>query len=175
MKQTCSYVYFYESPLGKITLGSDGKSLISLCFEGEKYYCENFSEKYVEKNLKVFENVKSWLDIYFSGKQPTFMPEIKLNGSDFRVDVWNILQEIPYGETITYGEIAKKLAKSKEMKCISAQAIGGTVGHNPISIIIPCHRVIGANNNLTGYAGGLDKKMELLKLEGNDISQYQFF
>lgn len=175
MKQDCFYVSFYDSPLGSITLGSNGEALVGLLFEGEKYYCENFSKKYVEQDLEIFKNAKKWLDIYFSGKQPTFMPKIELKGSDFRLDVWKILQEIPYGKTITYGEIAKKLAKKRGLKRMSAQAVGGAVGHNPISIIVPCHRVVGTNNDLTGYAGGLDKKIELLRLEGNDITKYKDF
>ncbi len=117
--------------------------------------------------MPVFEETKHWLDIYFSGKEPDFTPQIKLQDSKFRLAVWNILKTIPYGQTATYGEIADIIAKQTGVSKISAQAVGGAVGHNPVSIIIPCHRVIGKNGNLTGYAGGLDLKKFLLDNEKN--------
>ncbi len=126
----------------------------------------NFSVNAEEKELPVFKIVKQWLDDYFKGKNSSINFSVAPKGSDFRRDVWNILTEIPYGELTTYGKIAKQLEKKYRGKRVSAQAVGGAVGHNPISIIIPCHRVVGSNGSLTGYAGGLDKKVMLLKLEG---------
>ena len=167
------YLNYYNSPIGKIALGSDGHALVGLWFEGEKYYCEGFDSLAKTKVLPIFDETKKWLDIYFSGKEPDFMPEIKQNGSDFRLEVWQILKEIPYGKTITYGEIAQKIAKKRGVDRISAQAVGGAVGHNSVSIIIPCHRVVGTNASLTGYAGGLDKKKFLLDLEGIDITRFK--
>ena len=119
----------------------------------------------LQNNLPVFKQAFNWLDIYFSGNEPDFTPKLNPRGSPFRKTVWDIMLKIPYGKTTTYGQIAQQIAKQKGIKDMSAQAVGGAVGHNPISIIIPCHRVIGANGNLTGYAGGLDKKCYLLKLE----------
>ncbi|MBP5470701.1 MAG: methylated-DNA--[protein]-cysteine S-methyltransferase, partial [Candidatus Riflebacteria bacterium] len=153
------YISYYKSPLGNILLASDGEFLTGLWFEKQKYYAENLSNNFMEKNLPIFEESFNWLDIYFSGKEPDFMPKIKMKATDFRIKVWQILQSIPYGQTMTYKQIAVIIAKERKINRMSAQAIGGAVGHNPISIIIPCHRVIGANGNLTGYAGGLDKKL----------------
>lgn len=113
-----------------------------------------------------------WLDVYFAGKEPDFTPLLHLVGSDFRQAVWNILLSIPYGRTMTYGQIAKQLAKNTGIDKMSAQAVGGAVGHNPISIIVPCHRVVGASGSLTGYAGGLDKKIALLELEKTDTARF---
>lgn len=155
------YINIYTSPIGKITMGSDGRSLIGLWFDSAKYFGSTLTSETQEKNLPIFEETKKWLDIYFSGENPNFTPKLKLEGSNFRLSVWNILKEIPYGQTTTYGEIANKLGTAK----ISARAVGGAVGHNPISIIIPCHRVIGKNGDLTGYAGGLNLKSKLLKIE----------
>lgn len=161
------YISKYVSPIGDITLVSDGDYLTGLFFDGQKYFGSTLHEKYDEKELDVFVSTKKWLDIYFSGKNPDFMPSIKLVGTTFRRSVWDILLDIPYGQVITYGMISKRLNKEK----MSAQAVGGAVGHNPISILVPCHRVIGSNLSVTGYAGGIDKKLELLKLEGYDISK----
>lgn len=161
------YTSHYLSPLGDILLASKNNELIGLWFEGQKYYLANMKEEMIEKNdEEILIKTKNWLDRYFQGEKPD-VKELTLNsiGTDFRKDVWNILCEIPYGQTITYKEIAEKLAKERGLKSMSAQAVGGAVGHNPISIIIPCHRVIGKSGNLTGYAGGLDKKEYLLKLE----------
>lgn len=159
------YTYKYQSSLGGITLESDGKALIGLWFDGEKYFNDKLLDENKEKDLPIFEQTKYWLDVYFSGKKPDFTPPIVMNGSDFRIAVWNILLSLPYGELITYSEIANMIAKEKGINKMSAQAIGGAVGHNRISIIIPCHRVVGKNGSLTGYAGGIDKKIELLRLE----------
>lgn len=125
--------------------------------------CTNSGE--VSK-LTVFEQTRNWLDIYFEGREPDFMPPLHLIGTDFRKEVWKILLQIPYGQTVTYGEIAEELAKSRGIRRMSAQAVGGAVGHNNISIIVPCHRVIGADGSLTGYAGGMEIKARLLWLEG---------
>ena len=154
------YIAHYSSPLGGMTLASDGTALTGLWFNGQKYFADTLKEvQTLNPNLPVFDLTRQWLDIYFSGKEPTFTPPLQIRGSTFRKQVWNLLLEIPYGRTMTYGEIARKL------QCKSAQAVGGAVGHNPISIIIPCHRVIGADGSLTGYAGGVERKASLLKLE----------
>lgn len=121
---------------------------------------------------KIFDETKKWLDIYFSRKEPKFTPKLNIRGSEFRKDVWKILLEIPYGKTLTYKAIAEKLVMSGKYERMSAQAVGGAVGHNPISIIIPCHRVAGASGSLTGYAGGLDRKVKLLELEGLDMNKF---
>lgn len=163
----------YSSPLGAITIASDGENLIGLWLEGQKYFGSTVSENLIENNdLNIFIVTKEWLDRYFAGEKPK-ISELQLvpNGGEFRKLVWDILCEIPYGETITYGEIAKKVAFKMNKKSMSSQAVGGAVGHNPISIIIPCHRVMGTNGNLTGYAGGIDKKIKLLEHEGVDISK----
>ena len=157
------YISHYPSPLGDILLASKNNELIGLWFEGQKYYLASINEEMQEKNdEEIFLKTKNWLDRYFKGGQPN-IKELSLN--PIRKKVWKILCDIPYGKTITYKEIAEKLAKEKGLKSMSAQAVGGAVGHNPISIIIPCHRVVGTSGNLTGYAGGLDKKEYLLKLE----------
>lgn len=161
------YTYKYNSPLGKIILASDGENLIGLWFDKQKYF-PTYIKDSEEKSLSIFKQTKKWLDIYFSGKSPKFIPTISIEGaSPFRKKVWEILLTIPFGKTISYGEIAKQIKETGTK--VSAQAVGGAVGHNPISIIIPCHRVIGSNGNLTGYAGGLDKKLALLKLENPNI------
>lgn len=163
----------YSSPLGAITIASDGENLIGLWLEGQKYFGSTVSENLIENNdLNIFIVTKEWLDRYFAGEKPK-ISELQLapNGGELRKLVWDILCEIPYGETITYGEIAKKVAFKMNKKSMSSQAVGGAVGHNPISIIIPCHRVMGTNGNLTGYAGGIDKKIKLLEHEGVDISK----
>lgn len=160
------YTFHYKSPLGGITLCSDGDALIGLWFDGGKYFGSTMTDKTEEKDLPVFDKTKRWLDIYFNGGIPDFTPPLSLRGSEFRKAVWRLLQDVPYGKTATYGEIAKKLVRSSGLYRMSAQAVGGAVGHNPISIIVPCHRIVGANGSLTGYAGGIDKKFTLLKLEG---------
>ncbi len=159
-----TYKQEYLSPLGNITLASDGENLIGLWFEGQKNYGSTLSELCFQKNLKIFEQTKHWLDLYFSGESPDFFPEIKFIGSNFRILVWKILLTIPYGQVVTYGEITQQLQKITGKK-VSAQAVGGAVGHNPISILIPCHRVVARDGSLTGYAAGLEKKQWLLFLE----------
>ena len=159
------YTHHYVSPLGGITLASDGEYLTGLWFDGQKYFADTLSVQREEKDLDVFRRTDNWLDIYFSGKEPNFTPPLRMKGTEFRQEVWQILLTIPFGKTMTYGEIAKILADQRGIKSMSAQAVGGAVGHNPISLIIPCHRVVGTNGALTGYAGGLDKKSWLLDME----------
>ena len=166
------YINHYKSPIGGITLGSDGENIIGLWFDGEKYFGDTLYEQTEEKELPVFDLTKQWLDIYFSGNEPDFIPPIKEYGSEFRLTVWEELKKIPYGNTVTYREIADTIGKNRGIEKMSSQAVGGAVGHNSISIIIPCHRVIGAKGNLTGYAGGIDKKIKLLELEGIDVNKF---
>ncbi len=164
------YTTHYDSPLGKLTLAGDGENLTGLWFDGQKYAPYPSPESPAPQELPVFIRTRQWLDIYFSGKAPGFTPPLSVNGSDFRQAVWKILLTIPFGRTMTYGEIAKEIAARKGIKKMSAQAVGGAVGHNPVSIIVPCHRVIGANKNLTGYAGGIERKVRLLTIEHVDMS-----
>ena len=159
------YTWHYDSPLGGITLASDGDALLGLWLDGQNIFATTLDKERQEKLLPVFEDTCRWLDIYFSGKDPGFTPKLHVSTTEFRKKVWEILLTIPYGKTMTYGEIASRIAREKGVKQMSAQAVGGAVGHNPISLIIPCHRVIGANGNLTGYAGGIDKKARLLQME----------
>ena len=161
------------SPVGPLTLVGDGDSLAGLWIEGQKYFQATLRTAPQRRDdLPLFRQVKEWLERYFSGKKPA-VSELPLNpaGSEFRREVWKLLCEIPYGELTTYGEIAKKLAAKQGRPSMSGQAVGGAVAHNPISIIIPCHRVVGSNGSLTGYAGGIDKKIRLLELEGVDLSR----
>ncbi len=160
----------YKSPLGDILLASKDKKLIGAWFEGQKYYLANISQVLVEKEDKILIKTKKWLDSYFNGEKPSIDElNLKPQGSDFRLEVWKILCEIPYGETTSYKDIASKIAENRGIEKMSAQAVGGAVGHNPISIIIPCHRVIASDGALTGYAGGLDKKIFLLKHENAEF------
>ena len=160
------YISKYKSKVGDITLVSDGINLTGLWFNGQKYFLSNVGKEAEEKNLEIFDKTKIWLNKYFSGEKVS-PNELKLKpeGTDFRKKIWKILCEIPYGQTTTYGKIGEMLARRENKKSYSAQAVGGAVGHNPISIIIPCHRVIGADGNLIGYAGGLEKKKKLLEIE----------
>ena len=159
------YTTTYQSPLGGILLAGDEAGLTGLWFDGEKYYADHLDPEHEEKEIPLFQSVKKWLAIYFSGEEPDFMPTVHMIGSDFQLAVWEILRKIPYGHTVTYGQIAKMIAKQKGLSRMSAQAVGGAVGHNEISVIVPCHRVVGTNGSLTGYAGGIDKKIKLLELE----------
>ena len=162
------YSTTYLSPLGTITLGCDSNNnLVGLWFETTKHHGEPSADKMTENNnMPIFHQTKEWLDRYFSGKNPA-ISELQLApiGGEFRQIIWNLLCEIPYGEVITYGDIAKRAAKKMKKEKMSSQAVGGAVGHNPISIIIPCHRVIGTKGNLTGYGGGINTKVKLLELE----------
>lgn len=164
----------YQSPIGQLLIAAKDNQLIGLWIEGQKYYLSNFKEEMIENDrLEIFIKTKQWLDRYFNGEKPD-INELPMNpiGSEFRKSVWEILKQIPYGEVMTYNEIAKKLAQQKGIKRMSAQAVGGAVAHNPISIIIPCHRVVGTDGSLTGYAGGIKKKVYLLTLEKNDMSKF---
>ncbi len=158
------YIHKIKTPIGDITLGSDGEALIGLWLDNQKYYLGTINEEVIEKDLPIFKKTEKWLTEYFKGHNPKIDIPLKPWGSKFRQDVFDILKEIPYGQVVTYGDIAKKLEKKYGHK-MSAQAVGGAVGHNPISIIIPCHRVVGTNGSLTGYAGGIRKKIALLTLE----------
>ena len=163
------YTTTYQSPLGEILLAADEIGLTGLWFDGEKYYAWNLDENHEEKEVPVFQEAKRWLDIYFSGREPDFMPPMHMLGTAFQKEVWEILRTIPYGETTTYGGIAAKIAKKRGLTRMSAQAVGNAVGRNELSILIPCHRVVGTNGSLTGYAGGLQKKIALLRIEGVDV------
>ena len=160
------YTHHYDSPLGGMTMASDGDVLTGLWFDGQKYFADTLSAEHSERNLPVFDETDRWLDLYFSGKAPGFTPALNMRTTAFRKAVWEILLTIPYGKTMTYGQIAERIADWLGGHRMSAQAVGGAVGHNAISLIIPCHRVIGADGSLTGYAGGVDKKMLLLRMEG---------
>lgn len=165
------YISHYRSPLGDLLLAADNTGLIGLWFEGQKYFALHLDKEREERALPLFERVKEWLDLYFSGKKPDFSVPLHLIGTEFQKEVWEFLLAIPYGQTTTYGEIAGKLAAKKGLPHMSAQAVGGAVRHNPISILVPCHRVVGANGNPTGYAGGIDRKVKLLTLEGVDLGK----
>lgn len=161
------YIKYYNSPLGKILLSADEIGLTGLWFVGQKYFAPNINLKQKENNIPIFDDTTKWLDIYFKGIEPNFMPTLHLIGTPFRITVWEILKSIPYGTTMTYKDIAQKIVQQRGIEKMSSQAVGGAVGHNNISIIIPCHRVIDSNGNLTGYAGGIEKKIQLLKIEQN--------
>ena len=163
------YISHYASTVGNILLAADNTGLTGLWFEGQKYFALSLDKEHEEKEIPLFERVKQWLDIYFSGKEPDFTVPLHFTGTAFQNEVWKILCTIPYGQTETYGEIAKQIAVRKGLPHMSAQAVGGAVGHNEISIIVPCHRVVGADGSLTGYAGGIDKKIKLLQLEKVDM------
>lgn len=165
------YTKHYISPLGGILLSADEVGLTGLWFDGEKYYAENLPEEHTEADTPILSEAVRWLDIYFDGREPEFTPPLHPIGSRFRQEVWRILLEIPYGATTTYGDIAKQIAEKNGLRKMSAQAVGGAVGHNEISIIIPCHRVVGTNGSLIGYAGWIDKKTRLLEIEHADMTK----
>lgn len=160
------YISEYQSPLGGITLAADSEGLTGLWFDGQKYFGLYLQKEHEKKELPIFVDVKRWLDMYFGGKEPDFELPLHFSGSEFQNEVGEIMYSIPYGRTMTYGEIAGIMAKRRGSGRISAQAVGGAVGKNQISVIVPCHRVVGSNGSLTGYAGGISKKIALLKLEG---------
>ena len=154
------YTAHYDSPLGGITLASDGEALVGLWFDGQMHFGSTLGVRAASPaELPLFDEACRWLDIFFSGREPDFTPPLSLRGTPFQQRVWEALLTIPYGQTVTYGELGRRLG------CRSAQAVGGAVGRNPISIIVPCHRVVGSNGSLTGYAGGIDRKRALLQLE----------
>lgn len=167
-----NYTTQFHSPIGTLTLSCDGDKLSGLWLENQKYFGGSGLEGAVRKDdLPLFDQTKEWLERYFAGKRPV-ISELPLApaGSDFRQRVWKLLCEIPYGEVVTYGQIARQISAEGGSKSLSSQAVGGAVGHNRISIIIPCHRVVGSNGSLTGYAGGIDVKIRLLEHEGVDMS-----
>ena len=164
-------IQYYHSPIGRLLLSADEIGLTGVWLEGEKYFAHGLPADRREACTPILADTKRWLDEYFSGKEPDFMPPLHPIGSPFRQAVWQILRRIPYGKTVTYGEIAREMARQKGLPKMSAQAVGGAVGHNEISVIIPCHRVVGTNGSLTGYAGGIDKKIKLLELERADMAQ----
>ena len=167
------YTNEYESPLGSILLAGDEQGLTGLWFtEGGRYTGLGLKKEARRRETDYFDQTKEWLELYFSGRDPGFIPQIHLTGSDFRNRVGEIMCVIPYGKTVTYGWIADKLAKERGLARMSAQAVGGAVGHNPICIIVPCHRVVGANGSLTGYGGGILRKKALLEPEGHDMSRF---
>lgn len=168
------YSTYYDSPVGRIMLGANDNSLVGLWIEGQKYFGDTVDGKFIEKpDLPIFTASRKWLDDYFAGKKPS-VSNLALApiGGEFRQAVWQILCEIPYGGFLTYGQIAKKMAAKLNRQTMSSQAIGGAVGRNPVSIIIPCHRVVGSSGSLTGYSGGLATKIQLLELEGVDVSRF---
>lgn len=167
------FTHIYNSPIGKLTLASDGENLVGLWFDGDRHFCKALNPAHEENDdLPVFKQADLWLDIYFSGKEPNFTPPLSIRGSEFRKQVLRLLLTIPYGKTATYGEIADKIAKKCGIKKMSAQAVGGAVGNNPISIIIPCHRVVGKDGNLIGYGGGIARKIKLLETEHVDMAGF---
>ena len=162
------YTNRFQSPLGEILLAADDEGLTGLWFmENQKYKGLGMSANAVECDLPVFDETGKWLDIYFSGRDPGFTPDLHLTGSKFRNRVGELMLQIPYGKTVTYGDIAREIARERGIRQMSCRAVGGAVGKNPISLIIPCHRVIGSDGSLTGYGGGIERKAALLKLEKN--------
>lgn len=159
------YTCKYTSPTGDILLAADEAGLTGLWFEGQRYFASTLPSEHIQKETEILKTAKEWLNVYFSGEEPKFTPTLNANGTPFRKAIWEILLTIPYGQTVSYGEITKAYTREKRLERMSAQAVGGAVGHNPISLIIPCHRVVGSNGRLTGYAGGINKKIYLLKLE----------
>lgn len=169
-----TYTQLYKTPIkfSDIILKSDGEYLTGLWFVSSRDSNKHTANS-IEKELKIFTQTAKWLDMYFSGKAPDFIPQYRIeNLTPFRKEVIDIMLSIPYGKTVTYGEIANKIAKNHAVKKMSAQAVGGAVGWNPICLIIPCHRVIGANGSLTGYGGGIKNKISLLESEGHDMSKF---
>jgi len=166
-----TYIYHHLSPLGPVTLASDGEALTGLWFDGQKYFGSMISQPVKEGCIPVFDETIQWLKIYFSGREPDFTPALCLHATPFRERVWQILLTIPFGQTMTYGEVAERVAYQQGGGAKSSQAVGSAVGHNPISLIIPCHRVVGAQGQLTGYAGGLGRKEWLLKMEGGNTME----
>lgn len=167
-----AYTSVYSSELGDILLAADEIGLTGLWFFGQSYFADTLPTEQIAQETPILTQAREWLDEYFSGKEPDFTPTLHPIGSPFRQAVWKLLLQIPYGQTTTYGEIARQLEKLQNRPHMSAQAVGGAVGHNGISIIIPCHRVVGTKGSLTGYAGGLDKKMALLELEHANRKTY---
>ena len=164
------YTWKYDSPLGPLTLAEEDGALVGLWMQGQKYFPRDLKAR--QGFTPTLEQTAAWLDRYFAGCRPE-MSALSLNpkGSEFRREVWDILRRIPYGETTTYAAIAAQIAKNRGISRMSAQAVGNAVGHNPISILIPCHRVVGSGGSLTGYAGGLERKQWLLDWEKSHRTQ----
>ena len=170
-KESMHYLNHYESPLGAMTMASDGDRLTGLWFDGQKYDRSTINdEAALEPDLPVFTQTTQWLDSYFGGTDPGFTPPIRVEGSDFKRMVTSIMLSIPFGATSTYARIAAEVARRTGRKQMSAQAVGGAVGRNPIVLIVPCHRVLASNGGLRGYAGGVDRKERLLQMEGVNVS-----
>ena len=159
----------YDSPMGGILLAADEIGLTGVWFDGQKYFARGLPNERAEQNTPVLSAARHWLDVYFTGREPDFMPPLNPVGSGFQRAVWELLLQIPYGQTTTYGALAQKLAQQQGLAHMSAQAVGGAVGRNKISILIPCHRVVGTGGRLTGYAGGVDRKAGLLELEHSGL------
>ena len=159
----------YDSPMGGILLAADEIGLTGVWFDGQKYFARGLPEERAERNTPVLSAARHWLDVYFTGREPDFMPPLNPVGSGFQRAVWELLLQIPYGQATTYGALAQKLAQQQGLAHMSAQAVGGAVGRNKISILIPCHRVVGTGGRLTGYAGGVDRKAGLLELEHSGL------
>lgn len=174
-KKGCARMIFtteYASPLGTITLACDEAAIIGLWFNGQRHFGNILPENTEQKETVLSDQAKRWLDLYFSGREPDFLPPLRYDSTPFREKVCNIMLTIPYGKTMTYGEIAAEIARETGRSRMSAQAVGGAVGHNPISLMIPCHRVVGTNGSLTGYGGGIERKVRLLELEHTDMSRF---
>jgi len=169
MQDDTRFVQTFDSPLGKVTIGSDGDFLTGLWLAEQKYFMDQVATVESKSELPIFLETRSWLDRYFCGEDPGPIPAVRPYGTAFRQRVWELLAEIPYGQLTSYGELARILAAERGIAKMSSRAVGGAVGHNPISIIIPCHRVIGSNGSLTGYGGGIARKIWLLELEGVDV------
>ena len=165
------YTHPYTSPLGGITLACDGAAIVGLWFDGQRHFGNVLPGETEPGEHPLFAEAKCWLDIYFSGREPDFLPPLRYDSTPFRKAVCDIMLTIPYGQTMTYGEIAARIAEEKGIAKMSAQAVGGAVGHNPISLMIPCHRVVGTGGSLTGYGGGIERKVKLLELEGTDMTR----
>lgn len=162
----------YQAPFCRITMSSNGKQLTGLWLDKQESLTPSSFPLPENTTISdIFKPAETWLDCYFEGKCPGFTPDLTLDGTPFQLEVWNLLKTIPYGETVCYKDIAREIARIRKIKCMSAQAVGRAIGQNPISLIIPCHRVIGSNGNLTGYAGGIHNKLRLLTLEGVSTSR----
>ena len=159
------YISHYASPLGDILLAADDAGLTGLWFAGQKYFARRLDREHQEREVPLLTEAKRWLAAYFDGREPEFSVPLHLIGTDFQKEVWELLLTVPYGRTTTYGEIAGQIAARRGLPHMSAQAVGSAVGQNGISILVPCHRVLGSDGSLTGYAGGVDKKATLLALE----------
>ena len=160
------YRFHLDSPLGGVTLASSGEALTGLWFDGQKYFAAGLSREAEGRSLPIFEETERWLALYFQGVEPDFTPPLHLVGTPFQREVWALLRQIPYGSTVSYAALAARIAEGRGLARFSAQAVGGAVSRNPISILVPCHRVLGADGSLTGYAGGIERKAALLRLEG---------